>query len=62
MSILIAVAPAEDEWLYHDELLTLAAQHPSFRYMPVAVTGTDQEVVEATAEIASPACQQADRK
>ena len=27
---LIAVGPAEDEWLYHDELLALAAQHPSF--------------------------------
>jgi phenol hydroxylase P5 protein len=45
---LIAVGPAENERLYHDELLTLAAQQPSFRYIPVAMNGTDQEVVEAT--------------
>ena len=53
-SILIAVGPAEDEWLYHDELLALAAQHPSFRYMPVAVNGTDQEIVEATVKLLRP--------
>ena len=50
-SILIAVGPAEDELLYHDELLALAARHPSFQYMPVAVNGTDQEVVEATVKL-----------
>ena len=27
---LIAVGPAEDELLYHDELFALAVQHPSF--------------------------------
>jgi CDP-4-dehydro-6-deoxyglucose reductase, E3 len=53
-SILIAVGPAEDELLYHDELLALAARHPSFRYMPVAVNGTDQEVVEATVKLFQP--------
>ena len=51
---LIAVGPAEDELLYHDELLALAEQHPSFRYMPVAVNGTDQEVVEATLRLLRP--------
>ena len=53
-TILIAVGPTEEEWLYHDELLALAAQHPSFRYMPVAVNGTDQEVVEATVKLLRP--------
>jgi len=53
-SILLAVGPAEEEWLYHDELLALAAQHPSFRYMPMAVNGTDQEVVEATLKLLRP--------
>jgi ferredoxin-NADP reductase len=53
-SILISVGPAEDEWLYHNELLALTAQHPSFRYMPVAVNGTDQEVVEATLKLIRP--------
>jgi len=47
-SVLITVGPAESEWLYHDELLALAARHPSFRYMPMVVNGTNQEVVEAT--------------
>lgn len=53
-SILIAVGPTEDEWFYHDELLALAARHPSFRYMPVAMNGTDQEVVEATVKLLRP--------
>jgi ferredoxin-NADP reductase len=53
-SSLIIVGPAEDERLYHSELLALAAQHPSFRYMPVVVNGTDQEVVEATLKLIRP--------
>jgi ferredoxin-NADP reductase len=53
-SSLITVGPAEDERLYHNELLALAAQHPSFRYMPVVVNGTDQEVVEATLKLTRP--------
>lgn len=43
--LLIAVAPAEDEVLFHHELLTLAATHPRFRYLPfVAVEGEQQGV------------------
>ena len=53
-SVLIAVGPAESERLYHDELLALAARHPSFRYMPVVVNGTNQEVVEATVILLQP--------
>lgn len=53
-SILIAVGPAEEELLYHEELLALAKQHPSFRYIPMAVNGTDQEVVEATLRLLHP--------
>lgn len=45
---LIAAGEAEDEWLYHNELLALAAQHQSFRHMQVRVSGTDQKIVEAT--------------
>ena len=52
--ILIAVGPAMEELLYHDELLALAVQHPSFRYMPMAMNGTDQEVVEATLKLLRP--------
>lgn len=53
-SVLIAVGPTEDDWLYHDELLALAVRHPSFRYLPVAVNGMDQEVVEATVKLLRP--------
>jgi ferredoxin-NADP reductase len=53
-SILIALGPTEDEWLYHDELLALAVQHPSFRYLPVAVNGMDQEVVETAVTLLRP--------
>ncbi|MDE3042369.1 MAG: FAD-dependent oxidoreductase [Nitrospirota bacterium] len=53
-STLIAVGPAGDELLYHDELFALAAQHPSFRYTPVAVNGTDQEIVEAVLKLLRP--------
>lgn len=53
-SVLIAVGPAESEWLYHEELLALAARHSSFRYMPMAVNGTNQEIVEATVKLLRP--------
>lgn len=53
-STLIAVGPADDELLYHDELFALAAQRPSFRYMPVALNGTDQEIVEAVLKLLRP--------
>ena len=53
-SVLVAVGPAESEWLYHDELLALASQHPSFCYMPMVVNGTNQEVVEATVKLLRP--------
>jgi len=53
-SMLIAVGPAESEWLYHDELLALAARYPSFSYTPMVVNGTNQEVVEVTAKLLRP--------
>ena len=53
-SVLIAVGPAENEWLYHDELLALTAQHSLFRYMPRVVDGTNQEIVEATMKLLRP--------
>ena len=53
-AILIAVSPTESELLYHDELLALAAQQPSFRYTPMVMNGTDQKVVEATMKLLRP--------
>lgn len=51
---LIAVGPTVEERLYHEELLVLAAQWPSLRYLPMAASGTDQEVVEATLSLLRP--------
>ncbi|MCX5722402.1 MAG: FAD-dependent oxidoreductase [Nitrospirae bacterium] len=51
---LIAVGPAESERLYHAELQALAAQQPSFRYIPMVLKGTDEEVVEATLTVLRP--------
>lgn len=45
---LLAVGPAEDELLYHEELRDLSTQHPLFRYMPIVANGANQDVVEAT--------------
>ncbi|MBI3355513.1 MAG: FAD-dependent oxidoreductase [Nitrospirae bacterium] len=44
--LLIAVAPAEDELLFHQELLTMAVQHHSFRYLPLMAPGGEAEAVE----------------
>ncbi len=41
---LIAVGPAENELLYHDELLSLAVLHASFRYLPLVVSGDESAV------------------
>jgi ferredoxin-NADP reductase len=42
--LLIAVAPAEQELLYHDEFLSLAMTHPSFRYLPLVARGEEAAV------------------
>lgn len=44
--LLIAVAPSEEELLFHQELLTMAVQFPSFRYLPLVAPGGDAEAVE----------------
>lgn len=50
---LIAVGPAEDELLYHFELLTLAITCPSFHYFPV-VASTEETAVTQTIEVLAP--------
>lgn len=47
-ALLIAVAPAEDELLFHQELLTLAVTHPGFRYLPLVSAGGEQQGVDLT--------------
>lgn len=46
--LLIAVAPSEEELLFHQELLTMAVQSPSFRYLPLVEPGGEVEAVERT--------------
>ena len=36
--LLMAIAPAENELLYHQEFLSLAMTHPSFRYLPLVAS------------------------
>ncbi len=51
--LLIGVAPAEAELLYHDEFLALAVTHPSFRYLPL-VAAREEEAVALTASMLAP--------
>jgi len=45
---LIAIAPEEEELLFHHELLSLAVTHPGFRYLPlVAAAGLVETLAEA---------------
>ena len=52
--LLIAIAPAEDELLFHQELLTLAVTRPGFRYLPLVATGGEQQAVELTLSMLRP--------
>lgn len=52
--MLIAVAPAEEELLFHQELLTLAVTHPGFRYLPLVAAGGEQQGVELTLSMLPP--------
>lgn len=47
-TLLIAVAPNEGEVLFHQEWLTLAMQHASFRYLPLIAQHGEAEAVEKT--------------
>jgi len=51
--LLIAVGPAENELLYHDEFLSLAVLHASFRYLPL-VASSDESAVTLTVTMLRP--------
>jgi ferredoxin-NADP reductase len=51
--LLIGVAPAETELLYHEEFLALAVTHPSFRYLPL-VAAREEEAVALTISMLTP--------
>lgn len=52
--LLIAVAPGEDEVLFHQEWLTMAMQYPSFRYLPLVAQNGESEAVEKTLSMLTP--------
>jgi CDP-4-dehydro-6-deoxyglucose reductase, E3 len=59
--LLIAVAPAEDELLFHQELLMLAVTHPGFRYLPLVAAGGEQQGVDLTLSMLRPLIDHAPR-
>ncbi len=52
--LLIAVAPAEDELLFHRELLTLAVTNPGFRYLPLVAADGEQQAVDLVLSMLRP--------
>ena len=52
--LLITVAPAEDELLFHQELLSMAVTHPSFRYLPLVAADGEQQAVDLTLPMLRP--------
>ncbi|MGH7184296.1 MAG: ferredoxin--NADP reductase [Nitrospiraceae bacterium] len=52
--LLIAVAPAEDEFLFHQELLTLAVTNPGFRYLPLVAADGEQQGVDLARSMLRP--------
>jgi ferredoxin-NADP reductase len=52
--LLIAVAPSKDELLFHQELLTMAVQSPSFRYLPLVIPDGEAESVARTLAMLRP--------
>ena len=52
--LLIAVAPAEDELLFHQELLSLAVTQPGFRYLPLVAADGEQQAVDLTLPMLRP--------
>ena len=52
--LLIAVAPREEEVLFHQEWLTMAVQQPSFRYLPIVAEQSESQAVEKTVAMLGP--------
>jgi ferredoxin-NADP reductase len=59
--LLIAVAPQENELLFHQELLTLAVTQPGFRYLPLVAAGGEQQAVDLTLSMLRPLIEDAQR-
>ena len=57
--ILITVAPAEDELLFHEELLTLASTYPKFRYLSLVASEGEQQAVDLVRPMLRPLIEKA---
>ena len=57
--LLIAVAPAEDEFLFHHELLTLAVTYPNFRYLSLVASEGEQQAVDLVRPMLRPLIEKA---
>jgi ferredoxin-NADP reductase len=60
-TLLITVAPAEDEFLFHEELLTLAATYPTFRYLPLMAVEGEQQAVDLVRPMLRPLIEKASK-
>ncbi len=52
--LLMAVAPSDEESVFHQEWLTLAMQQPSFRYLPLVAQNGEADAVEKTLMMLTP--------
>lgn len=52
--LLIAVAPDENEVLFHQEWLTMAMQYSSFRYLPLVARNGEPEAIDKTLSMLTP--------
>jgi ferredoxin-NADP reductase len=57
--LLIAVAPAEDEFLFHQELLTVAVTYPKFRYLSLVASEGEQQGVDLVRPMLRPLIEKA---
>ncbi len=53
-ALLLAVAPAEEELLFHHEFLSLAVTNPRFRYLPLIAAAGEQQAVDLVLSMLSP--------
>ncbi|HEY6085455.1 MAG TPA: FAD-binding oxidoreductase [Nitrospira sp.] len=52
--LLVAVAPAEDELIFHQEFLTLAVTTSGFRYLPLVAAAGEQQGVDLALSMLRP--------
>src|SRR5262245_53153465 len=59
--LVVAIAPEEEELLFHHELLSLAVMHSGFRYLPLVAAAGEQQAVDLTWPMVSPLLEGVDK-